>query len=63
MGNIFLVLALICLAGVMATLIFGVFAMAKEGEDARKRSNKFMRLRVVLQGLTVFFLLLAWLAR
>lgn len=63
MGNIFLVLALICLAAVLATLVIGVFAMAKEGDDARKRSNKFMQLRVALQGLTLLFLLLAWLAR
>ncbi len=52
-------------AGVLATtvvLILGVIALARSGGSARgqgmSRSNKLMRLRVLLQALTVMLLVL-----
>ena len=63
MANVFFILAMVCLFAVLGTLIFGVFVMAKEGEENRRKSNKFMRLRVTLQALTIVFLFLAYAAR
>jgi hypothetical protein len=37
--------------------------MAKGGKDDHKTSNKMMQLRVILQGATVLFLFLSYLAR
>ena len=53
--NILIILVLIAVA---ATLLVGVFSMAKGGEFNRKYSNKLMQLRVGLQALAVILLLL-----
>ncbi|MDX1580538.1 MAG: twin transmembrane helix small protein [Alphaproteobacteria bacterium] len=53
--NILIILVLIAVA---ATLLLGVFSMAKGGEFNRKYSNKLMQLRVGLQALAVLLLLL-----
>ncbi len=45
------------LAGTLAVLFAGVFAMARGGEFNRKWGNKLMRARVVTQGLVILLLL------
>jgi hypothetical protein len=61
--KVFFIAAIIAMAGVLASLLLGLFAMAKGGEKDHKTSNKMMRARVMLQGLTIFLLLLAFLAK
>lgn len=39
----------LAMAAVFATLVFGIYTLAKSGPEARSRSNKLMRLRIVLQ--------------
>lgn len=55
---LFICIALAMLS-VLAVLIMGVFSMIKGGEFNKKYSNKLMRARVILQGLTLFLLVLA----
>ncbi len=47
----------IALAGTLAVLFAGVFAMARGGEFNRKWGNKLMRARVATQGLAILLLL------
>ncbi len=63
MASIFFIMSMICLFGVAVSLFLGLFAMANGAEKSRKTSNKMMRVRVALQGLTVLFLLLSYVAR
>ena len=60
---IFFFAALACLAGVVLSLAGGVAAMTRGGEKDHRTSNRMMRLRILLQGLAVAFLLLSWLSR
>ncbi len=50
-------LVMIALAGTLAVLFAGVFAMARGGEFNRKWGNKLMRARVATQGLAILLLL------
>ena len=59
MSTIFFILALACLVGVFGILVAGVMAMGKAGIDGRRKSNRLMTARVVMQALIVVFLLLA----
>jgi len=47
---------LIALAAVAATLAFGIYALYRGGDFGRSYSNKLMRLRVLLQFITVVLL-------
>ncbi len=57
MTTILNTLVVIALAGTLAVLFAGVFAMARGGEFNRKWGNKLMRARVVTQGLAILLLL------
>jgi len=59
MGVFFLVLLGAALLAVLASLLAGVFVMARGGETDRVWSNRLMRLRVGLQGLALVLFLLA----
>jgi hypothetical protein len=61
--HLFFFLALACMVGVLISLLLGVVAMTKGQEKDHQTSNKMMRMRVLLQGAAIFFLLLASLAR
>ncbi len=37
----------------LAVLFMGLFSMARGGEFAKRNSNRFMRWRVILQGLAI----------
>lgn len=63
MDTIFFIIALICMAGVVVSLVAGLATMTKGGEKAPRLSNKMMRLRVLFQGLALLFLFLAYLAK
>lgn len=62
LATLFVILAGLCLVGVVVSLVLGVGAMtrAKEGDD--KKSNKMMQFRLVCQGLCLLFLFLAFTA-
>jgi hypothetical protein len=54
---------LLAMLGVLASLMFGIFAMTGEGEDKRLKSNKMMQMRVWLQGLAILLLFLSYAAK
>jgi hypothetical protein len=59
MGSSFLFTSLIiALAATVGALGFGLFALFKGGEFNRLYGNRAMRWRVILQGITLFFLFL-----
>lgn len=59
--NTFTIIALILsLIAVTAVMGLGVFAMAKGGEFNKKYGNKLMRLRVMLQGVALALLAVAY---
>ena len=59
MSNIFNILIPIGLVAVTATLGFCLFALFRGGDFGRSYSNKLMRLRVLLQAITVALLVAA----
>lgn len=63
MDKFFFIAALICMAGVLASLFRGLLAMTKDTKKEHKTSNMMMRLRVLFQALTVVFLILAYFAK
>ena len=50
------ILIIAAMAGVVVTLGFGLYTLYRGGDVARSRSNKLMRLRVVLQAVAVVLL-------
>ncbi|MCE9508262.1 MAG: twin transmembrane helix small protein [Alphaproteobacteria bacterium] len=63
MDKFFFIAALICMAGVVASLFLGLWAMTKDTKKDHKTSNIMMRFRVLFQGLTILFLLLAYFSK
>ncbi|MGO4122741.1 twin transmembrane helix small protein [Inquilinus sp. YAF38] len=59
MSTVFIILAVICMLGVVASLATGVFGMAQSGPFNRKWGNKLMQARIGFQALAVLFFLLA----
>ena len=59
MSVIFLILAIVCMAGVVVSLATGVIAMSRGGSFNAKYGNKLMGYRVLLQGLAILFFMLA----
>jgi len=57
--DLFDILILVAIAAVAVTLAFGIRSLYQEGPEARSRSNKLMRLRVVLQAVAVLLLVTA----
>ncbi|WP_417487443.1 twin transmembrane helix small protein [Maricaulis sp.] len=53
----------IAMLAVLVTLGFGVFNMYKSDDKARSRSNKLMRLRVVLQFAAVLLIVAIFLVK
>ncbi|MET0545911.1 MAG: twin transmembrane helix small protein [Caulobacterales bacterium] len=56
MSNPFDVLAFVAVAGVFVILCFGIYSLFKGGDYARSRSNKLMRLRVLVQFIAILLL-------
>lgn len=60
MSTLFLITAGLAMLSVLGALGLGLFAMAKGGEFNEKHGNKLMRMRVMLQGLALALLALAY---
>jgi hypothetical protein len=50
------ILLYVAMAAVTGTLIFGLYTLVKSGDQARSRSNKLMRLRVLLQFVAILLI-------
>jgi len=59
MNGFFLVLMLSAMLLTLASLGLGLVSLARGGEFGRKYSNRFMRLRVVFQGLALLLFAVA----
>lgn len=59
MSTFSLILMVVAMAAVLASLFGGLIAMARGGEFNRKYGNRFMRWRVMLQGLALLFFAIA----
>ena len=57
--NLFSILFLCALVALVAALAFGLKTLFTDGDAARSRSNKLMRLRVALQALALLLLVAA----
>jgi hypothetical protein len=60
---VFVVLALLCMLGVVASFFRGMVAMTRGQEKDHKTSNKMMQRRVYFQGFALLFFLLAYLTK
>ncbi len=60
MSTIFITAAGLAMLSVLGTLGLGLFSMAKGGAFNKKHGNKLMRVRVLLQGLAIAMLALAY---
>jgi NADH:ubiquinone oxidoreductase subunit 6 (subunit J) len=52
------ILILIAMGAVILALGFGIFNLTRQGAKARTRSNRLMRLRIILQALAVVLILI-----
>jgi len=62
MSSILFTLAVISALATLGVLILGVSGMVRGTDFYKRNSNKLMRLRVILQGVTVVLLALAMFA-
>ncbi|MFO1013114.1 MAG: twin transmembrane helix small protein [Caulobacteraceae bacterium] len=60
MQILFNILIPLSLAAVVVTLGFGLYALFRGGDYGRSRSNKLMRLRVLLQFVAIVILVAAF---
>jgi nitrogen fixation-related uncharacterized protein len=58
--DIFDILIPLALVGVTVTLGFGLYALFRGGDYGRSRSNRLMRLRVLMQFIAVVVLVAAF---
>ena len=63
MSTIFIILAIVFALATLVTLLVGVFGLGSGGAFNQRYANKLMRLRVILQGLAIASLVLAFLTR
>lgn len=60
MNTFSLIAVAICCIAIVAVMGLGIFSMAKGGEFNKKYGNKIMQARVMLQGLAIAMLALAY---
>lgn len=60
MNGFFITCAILAGLAVVGVLALGLFSMAKGGEFNKKYGNKLMQARVMLQGLALLMLALAY---
>jgi len=58
MKSFTVVIVLVLMLAVLGAMGFGLWQMAHEGDDRRKKSNKMMQLRIYLQGAVLALLAL-----
>ena len=63
MNTILPALTLVSMFITLGILVFGVITMIRGGDFNRRNSNKLMRARVIMQGVTLALLALTFLAR
>lgn len=51
--DILFILVIIAMVATLGALFLGMFSMARGGEFDRRNSNRFMRWRVILQGMAI----------
>ncbi len=59
MSTVFFILMIISMLAVLGALSIGLFFMSREGDENRKKSNQWMRVRVWLQGVAIVMFALA----
>lgn len=62
MNSFLILITVMSMALVFLVMMLGVFSMAKGGEFNKKYGNKLMQARVILQGIALGFLALAFFA-
>jgi len=61
MSTVLLFLAIACMLATLGTLFAGIITMGRDtGKEGGMRSNKLMRLRVILQGASLLLIVLWW---
>lgn len=50
------ILILVAIGGVTVTLVLGIVGLYRNTDESRNRSNKLMRLRVLLQAVAIVLL-------
>ncbi len=63
MSSVFFVLMIIAMLSVLGALGMGLFFMTRQDEVSRLKSNKWMRIRVMLQGVALALFALAAMTR
>ena len=63
LATLFLILAGLCLLGVLFSLLAGIGVMTRGKEGDQKKSNKMMQFRVICQGFCLLFLFLSFVAK
>ncbi|AWU97554.1 twin transmembrane helix small protein [Azospirillum ramasamyi] len=59
MRDLFTILMVLAMLAVVGSLFVGLFFMARGGRNDPRRSNKAMRLRVILQGAALVLFVIA----
>ena len=62
MNTFSLIALIVCMLSITGIMGLGIFSMAKGGEFNKKYGNKLMQARVMLQGLAIAMLALAYFA-
>ena len=62
MNSLTIIALFVAMTSVLAVMGLGIFSMVKGGEFNKKYGNKLMQARVVLQGLALALLALAYYA-
>ena len=62
MNNFFTICMLLAMLAALSVLGLGIFSMAKGGDFNKKHGNKLMQARVILQGVALGLLALAYLS-
>lgn len=63
LSTLFVCAAGLALLGVVVSLVGGVGAMTRGQKKDQAASNKMMQMRVICQGLVLFFLFMAYVAK
>jgi hypothetical protein len=63
MSSILLALVIIFALATLGVLVLGVSGMVRQSDFHRRNSNRLMRLRVILQGVTLLLLVLLFASR
>tara|TARA_B100001971_G_C18053714_1_gene464201 strand:+ start:583 stop:774 length:192 start_codon:yes stop_codon:yes gene_type:complete len=56
MKTFIFIAVMLAMLAVMGSLLFGLFNMAKEGQEHRQKSNKTMWVRIYLQAVAILLM-------